>query len=102
MSQLAEALYCQDKLEEAEAMKRRAYVGTERVFGKEHLHTLDLQSDLARIYYQQQKHDVSFTLLKDTIGKYMEALGPQHPRTLYYVEIYESYRREVSKAEEGL
>jgi hypothetical protein len=80
----------QGKYEEAEAMKRRALEGSEKVLGREHPDTLTSVYNLAFLFHRRQHYSTAVGLYQRAHEGYVKVLGAEHPTTTACLLHYES------------
>ncbi len=70
----------QDKMQEAEAMYRRALEGSEKALGPEHRSTLSTVNNLGLLYADQGKMQEAEAMYRRGLEGYEKAWGPEHTR----------------------
>ena len=101
MNLCALVLQGQGKYEEAEAMNRRALLGSEKVLGKEHPDTLTGVSNLAGVLRHQGKYEEAEAMNRRALLGYEKVLGKEHPHTLMGVSNLAGVLRRQGKYEEA-
>ena len=82
MDELAQLLYAQGKLAEAEPLFRRVLEGRERQLGADHLATLGTVNNLAGLLQAQGKLAEAAPLHRRALDGFERRLGADHPHTL--------------------
>ncbi|MCJ1348933.1 hypothetical protein MMC31_007166, partial [Peltigera leucophlebia] len=72
----------QDRMQEAEALFRRALEGYEKAWGPEHTSTLDTVNNLGVLYADQGKMPEAEAMYRRALEGYEKAWGPEHTSTL--------------------
>ena len=82
ISRLANLLYTQGKLGEAEPLYREALSARRRTLGAEHPSTLNSINNLANLLADQGKLGEAEPLCREALAAYRRTLGHEHPHTL--------------------
>jgi len=91
----------QGKMEEAEAMYRRALKGREKAWGPEHSSTLDTINNLGSLYRNQGKMKEAEAMYQRALKGYEKAWGPEHTSTLGTINNLGSLYADQGKMEEA-
>ena len=91
----------QGKMEEAEAMYRRALKGYEKACGPEHTSTLDMINNLGALYADQGKMEEAEIMYQQALNGYEKAWGPKHTSTLDTVNNLANLYKSQGKMEEA-
>jgi tetratricopeptide (TPR) repeat protein len=79
---LADVLFGEGRLQEAENLQRETLAAETRVLGPEHPSTLNLQSSFAKTLIGEGRYTEAENLARKTFESGLRTLGPEHPGTL--------------------
>jgi len=67
---------------EAEELLQSALAGMREELGDDHPNTMVTRSNLAAVFFDQEKHDEALPLVEEALETSIRVLGPTHPSTL--------------------